>query len=99
MSHQPPELKRIKIRHITMISLGGIIGAGLFIGSGSLINAAGPGSIFSYAFAGLLVILVMRMLGKCLRLILQAVRSRHMPEKRLDRGLATQSAGYTGFSG
>lgn len=47
MSHQPPELKKeLKIRHITMISLGGIIGAGLFIGSGSLINAAGPGSIF-----------------------------------------------------
>jgi GABA permease len=65
MSHQPPELKKeLKIRHITMISLGGIIGAGLFIGSGSLINAAGPGSIFSYAFAGLLVILVMRMLGE-----------------------------------
>ena len=64
-SHQQPELKKeLKIRHITMISLGGIIGAGLFIGSGSLINTAGPGSIFSYAFAGLLVILVMRMLGE-----------------------------------
>lgn len=47
-----------------MISLGGVIGAGLFIGSGTLINTAGPGSIISYAFAGLLVILVMRMLGE-----------------------------------
>ncbi|OIK15830.1 GABA permease [Bacillus sp. MUM 116] len=47
-----------------MISLGGIIGAGLFIGSGSLINMAGPASILSYAIAGLLVILVMRMLGE-----------------------------------
>ncbi|MED4060480.1 amino acid permease [Priestia megaterium] len=64
-SHLQPQLKKeLKIRHITMISLGGIIGAGLFIGSGSLINTAGPGSIFSYAFAGLLVILVMRMLGE-----------------------------------
>ena len=65
MDHQQHELKKeLKIRHITMISLGGIIGAGLFVGSGSLINAAGPGSIISYAFAGLLVILVMRMLGE-----------------------------------
>ncbi|NRD76835.1 amino acid permease [Bacillus sp. BRMEA1] len=65
MSHQQTELKKdLKIRHITMISLGGIIGAGLFVGSGSLINSAGPASIFSYVFAGLLVVLVMRMLGE-----------------------------------
>ncbi|MDN3017208.1 amino acid permease [Paenibacillus sp. BSR1-1] len=65
MNHQQTELKKdLKIRHITMISLGGIIGAGLFVGSGSLINSAGPASIFSYVFAGLLVILVMRMLGE-----------------------------------
>ncbi|MFD0828431.1 amino acid permease [Neobacillus sp. M.A.Huq-85] len=65
MHHQQTELQKgLKIRHITMISLGGIIGAGLFIGSGSLINMAGPASIFSYAFAGLLVVLVMRMLGE-----------------------------------
>ncbi len=65
MKHQQTELKKdLKIRHITMISLGGIIGAGLFVGSGSLINVAGPASIFSYVFAGLLVVLVMRMLGE-----------------------------------
>ncbi|MED4227932.1 amino acid permease [Neobacillus cucumis] len=65
MNHQQTELKKdLKIRHITMISLGGIIGAGLFVGSGSLINVAGPASIFSYVFAGLLVVLVMRMLGE-----------------------------------
>ena len=54
----------LKIRHIGMISLGGVIGAGLFIGSGAVINATGPGSILSYALAGLIVILVMRMLGE-----------------------------------
>lgn len=65
MYDQQPGLKKeLKTRHITMISLGGVIGAGLFIGSGTLINTAGPGSIISYAFAGLLVILVMRMLGE-----------------------------------
>jgi GABA permease len=56
--------KDLKIRHITMISIGGVIGAGLFMGSGAIIHSAGPGSIISYALAGLIVIFVMRMLGE-----------------------------------
>ncbi|MCM3570680.1 amino acid permease [Neobacillus mesonae] len=47
-----------------MISIGGIIGAGLFVGSGAVINTTGPGAVLSYAIAGLLVILLMRMLGE-----------------------------------
>lgn len=54
----------LKIRHITMISIGGVIGAGLFMGSGAVIHSAGPGAVISYALAGLLVIFVMRMLGE-----------------------------------
>ena len=56
--------KDLKIRHITMISIGGVIGAGLFMGSGAVIHSAGPGSIISYGLAGLIVIFVMRMLGE-----------------------------------
>lgn len=56
--------KDLKIRHITMISIGGVIGAGLFMGSGAIIHSAGPGAVISYALAGLLVIFVMRMLGE-----------------------------------
>ena len=56
--------KDLKIRHITMISIGGVIGAGLFVGSGAVVHSAGSGSIVSYALAGLLVIFVMRMLGE-----------------------------------
>jgi GABA permease len=56
--------KTLKTRHITMISIGGIIGAGLFVGSGAVINATGPGAVLSYGIAGLLVILLMRMLGE-----------------------------------
>ena len=51
-------------RHITMISIAGVIGAGLFVGSRSAIAAAGPAVLISYALAGLLVVLVMRMLGE-----------------------------------
>ncbi|MGM9922827.1 MAG: amino acid permease [Bacillus sp. (in: firmicutes)] len=49
---------------MTMIAIAGVIGAGLFMGSGSVIHTAGPGAVLSYALAGLIVILVMRMLGE-----------------------------------
>lgn len=65
MTSQQEQLKSdLKIRHISMISIAGVIGAGLFIGSGAVINASGPGAILSYAFAGAIVVLVMRMLGE-----------------------------------
>jgi L-asparagine transporter-like permease len=62
---QPPELSRsLKGRHLTMISIGGIIGAGLFVSSSTSIIAGGPASFISYAITGLLILLVMRMLGE-----------------------------------
>jgi AAT family amino acid transporter/GABA permease len=63
----PPtnELSRsLKARHLTMISIGGIIGAGLFVGSSTSVIAAGPAAFISYAICGLLILLVMRMLGE-----------------------------------
>lgn len=51
-------------RHVTMISLGGIIGAGIFVGSSSAIHIAGPGVLLTYAMCGLLVFVIMRMLGE-----------------------------------
>jgi GABA permease len=60
-----PELSRsLQPRHITMITIGGIIGAGLFVGSSAAIAAAGPGIVLSYLITGTLVLLVMRMLGE-----------------------------------
>lgn len=54
----------LKQRHMTMIALGGVIGAGLFVGSGVLIQSAGPAAILSFLITGVLVVLVMRMLGE-----------------------------------
>ena len=54
----------LKPRHITMISIAGVIGAGLFVGSASAIKLAGPSVLIAYALAGTLVVLVMRMLGE-----------------------------------
>ena len=47
-----------------MIAIAGVIGAGLFVGSGAAIQQAGPGILVAYAAAGVVVILVMRMLGE-----------------------------------
>ena len=59
------ELSRtLKGRHLAMISIGGIIGAGLFIGSSTTIVAGGPAAFISYGITGLLLLLVMRMLGE-----------------------------------
>lgn len=63
-SSRPALSKSLKQRHVTMISLGGIIGAGLFVGSSAVITTIGPAAILSYAIAGLVVLLVMRMLGE-----------------------------------
>ncbi|MFJ9741781.1 amino acid permease [Streptomyces sp. NPDC101166] len=54
----------LKQRHLSMIALGGVIGAGLFVGSGEGIAAAGPSIVLAYTLSGLLVMLVMRMLGE-----------------------------------
>ncbi|MES9522248.1 amino acid permease [Streptomyces capoamus] len=54
----------LKQRHLSMIALGGVIGAGLFVGSGAGIAAAGPSIVIAYTVSGLLVMLVMRMLGE-----------------------------------
>ena len=62
---EPTDLKRgLKQRHLTMIAIGGVIGAGLFVGSGVVINQTGPAAFLSYLITGVLIVLVMRMLGE-----------------------------------
>ena len=61
----PNELKKgLKQRHLTMLSLGGVIGAGLFVGSSAIISEAGPLAFITYGITGTIVLLVMRMLGE-----------------------------------
>ncbi|BEV73264.1 MULTISPECIES: amino acid permease [unclassified Paludibacterium] len=67
MSHatQGGELKReLKNRHIQLIALGGAVGTGLFLGSASVLKAAGPSMILGYAIAGFIAFLIMRQLGE-----------------------------------
>jgi gamma-aminobutyrate permease len=65
IASKAPELgKGLQSRHVAMISIGGIIGAGLFVGSSAAIAATGPAIIISYVLAGLVILCVMRMLGE-----------------------------------
>ena len=64
-NQQGETLKRgLKNRHIQLIALGGAVGTGLFLGSASVIQSAGPGVILGYAIAGFIAFLIMRQLGE-----------------------------------
>ncbi|GGU41612.1 amino acid permease [Streptomyces lavendofoliae] len=54
----------LKNRHLSMIAIGGVIGAGLFVGSSGGIAKAGPAILVSYLLVGAMVVFVMRMLGE-----------------------------------
>ena len=56
--------KSLRSRHVAMISIGGIIGAGLFVGSSAAISSVGPAIVLSYLLAGAAVLMVMRMLSE-----------------------------------
>ncbi|CAG7918558.1 unnamed protein product [Penicillium olsonii] len=65
VSDEPTQLKReLKARHISMIAIGGAIGTGLIVGTGSALTA-GPGALLiAYCFMGLVVWTVMCGLGE-----------------------------------
>lgn len=54
----------LKRRHMNLIAIGGVIGAGLFIGSGVVISQTGPAAIISFLIGGIITLLLMRMLGE-----------------------------------
>ncbi|EOR10199.1 amino acid permease [Acinetobacter genomosp. 15BJ] len=63
---EPTTLKRaMSTRHLVMLSLGGAIGTGLFLGSGEVIAQTGPvGAIIAYVLGGLIAYMVMLCLGE-----------------------------------
>ncbi len=56
--------RSLQERHIQLIALGGAIGVGLFLGSASAIEKAGPGVVLAYIIAGIAIFFVMRALGE-----------------------------------
>ena len=63
---QQHEVKRsLQTRHLSMIALGGSIGTGLFVASGSAISTAGPGgALLAYVGIGIMVYFLMTSLGE-----------------------------------
>lgn len=59
----PPQ-RGLRNRHVQFIAIGGAIGAGLFLGSGSAIASAGPAALVAYAVCGAFVFLMARALGE-----------------------------------
>ncbi|WP_122898247.1 amino acid permease [Acinetobacter sp. B51(2017)] len=60
-----PLKRAMSTRHLVMISLGGAIGTGLFLGSGEVIAQTGPiGAILSYFLGGIIAYMVMLCLGE-----------------------------------
>lgn len=54
----------LRQRHLTLLAMGGVIGAGLFVGSGAGVRLAGPGIVLSFIAAGVLAMLVMRRMSE-----------------------------------
>ncbi|QJC28616.1 amino acid permease [Enterobacteriaceae endosymbiont of Plateumaris consimilis] len=53
-------------RHVQMIAIGGAIGSGLFLGTGSRLHSMGIGLIVMYLICGLFCFFIMRALGELL---------------------------------
>jgi AAT family amino acid transporter len=65
IQQEKEELNRgLSNRHIQLIALGGAVGVGLFYGSSSTIQLAGPSVIFAYMIGGLIIFTIMRALGE-----------------------------------
>ena len=74
--------RKMETRHLTMISLGGVIGTGLFLSSGYTIHQAGPlGAIIAYGIGSMLVYFVMLSLGE-LSVAMPYAGSFHLYAKR-----------------
>ena len=56
--------RTLRTRHVTMITVGGIIGAGLFVGSSTAIATIGPAVVLTYMLSGLVILFMMRILSE-----------------------------------
>ncbi|MEY8538489.1 amino acid permease [Lactococcus muris] len=86
MENSKQKLKSsMKARHVIMLSLGGAIGAGLFAGSSSAIQASGPAVMLAYLLAGIILYVVMYGAGQII-----------LHQKETTVGLAGLIAPYVG---
>ncbi len=64
-SPSQPLKRGLRARHLAMIAIGGAIGTGLFVASGSSISVSGPGgALIAYIIVGIMVYFIMTSLGE-----------------------------------
>jgi AAT family amino acid transporter len=57
--------RRLSARQVQMIAIGGTIGTGLFLGTGTSLSKGGPAStLIAYAICGVIVFVTMLCLGE-----------------------------------
>ena len=88
--------KQLSSRHITMLALGGAIGAGLFKGSGEAIGIAGPSVLIAFLIGGLILYIVMKGLGK---IVLSGGDTHHGLSGLIRPYLGAHSADFTDSCG
>ncbi|KAF5313268.1 hypothetical protein D9619_003037 [Psilocybe cf. subviscida] len=65
ITNQPRLVRQLKNRHVAMISIGGVIGTGLFLGTATALENGGPvGLLLGYSFMGSICYAVMISLGE-----------------------------------
>lgn len=84
--------KQLSSRHITMLALGGAIGAGLFKGSGEAIGIAGPSVLIAFLIGGIVLFIVMNGLGK---IVLSGGDTQHGLSGLIRPYLGNHSADFT----
>lgn len=62
---EPALAMKLKNRHLQMIAIGGSIGTGLFVGSGSALSTGGPASlVLAYGLIGIMLYCTVHALGE-----------------------------------
>lgn len=64
VKNQDGTMRSLSNRHVQMIAIGGTIGTGLFLGSGSTISKTGPSVMLVYLILGLFFFFMMRAIGE-----------------------------------